>query len=176
MATARALDCYEDPGMAFTEQEVMNYSTVREAEDRLVWLIELQNVMAAYEKISAVGHAGARVWSQRAAKDLKRHAGYLCVAAGIPAPDDSDFDTEDKEFNLRAQQVEDPREWVEALIAETEGVLRRLVTLGRRAKVMQSWNKTERSVSNKFLNAVQNDKRRMELWQEELRKYKFRES
>jgi hypothetical protein len=171
VATARLYDDWEDPGMVFSDVEVKNYNTMREAEDRLLWLIDLQNTLHNYWRICENGNAGARVWSQRARDYLPAMCGYMCVATDLPACDPADFNLEDKEYALRAQQIGDIEEFVNGLRVDSEAFIRRHVTLGRKAVVAQRWPKGAVKRSNKFLHAVKNQMDMFENWSMSLAKY-----
>jgi hypothetical protein len=174
MATAKFLEYYEDPGMAFTDEEVEGFSIDRVAEARLLWLIEIQNILYCYWRLCDMGNLGARVWAEKAHKDLETLAGYHCVAAGLDAPDSSDFYRFDKDFIVAAQMIEYVEDWVREIMAQTVGLLRREVTLADRAMKVNKWKKGDRSRANKYFNAVVNQRKLMDKWVDDLKKYGLR--
>lgn len=174
MATAKVLDVWVDHGMAFSEEEVMGFSITRAAENRLLRLIEIQNIVYNYWLLCEFGNIGARAWSSKAYGRVQTLAGYLCVAANLDSADPSDFSRDDKEFVVAAQEIEFIEEWVAGLIDEIEGLLRREVTLARAARVQQNLGKPEVRLGNKYFNAVLNQRAMFEDWKERLASFSLR--
>lgn len=166
MATAKNLDEFEDYGLAFSEDEVKEYSVEKVAEERLSWLIENYNVIYCYWRISEYGNVGSRMWSKEAFKKLKPHLAYLCIAGSLPVLDYNDLGLYESEFIARAQKIEFVEDYVRELKVDTKSWLVRNVTLGRRAS--GRWNKSDRSVSNKVCNAVLNQLTLIDKWLVEL--------
>lgn len=157
MATAKIYDQYEDPGMAFTEEEVSTYSLEEECERHISRLLEVYHVAKAYSTVNTLGSLTATSICKDLARDMADRAQMFTAAVTIPFVDESDFKVTDPEFNLAAQQIESLPEWLLGLTTEWNALIRRAVTLGRRAGL----SRADKSRSNKMINAFVNEQFRL---------------
>lgn len=147
--------------MAFTEDEVRDWALGKEAEDHLLWLIEFQNVMAAYVRVSEFKSIKGGKAAVAMAKGLKGMCRQLTVAVEMDAVDESDFDVVDPDFNRQAQQIDDVRDYLEGRLSELEAYMTRHVTIFRRKGMM---SRTVRSLGNKFSNALTQEMHLLTKW------------
>ena len=159
MARAQAFNDWEDIGLGFGEDEVVNFNLVDVVERRLDRLIEIQNILAALAHIPDGLVETPRMMAKQC-RDLA--TGLVRFSAlGIEAPPDSDFNSLDREFIMEAQRIEDLYEWTIGIRTETEAWLRHHVTLMRR---LPNQSKTQISSGNKVVNCVVNQFRTMTKW------------
>lgn len=167
MAHAKDYDQYEDSGLAFSEDQVKNYNPEGEGYRRLDYLVELHNVLHAMNRLNY----GPIVWAGKYSSRIKYRATGLCAALLIEQPHSSDFFAKDNEFMLKAQKVNNWTEWADSLVNECDVYLTYVVTLGRRASAAQGWSREQKSMSNKLVNQVKNQKITMDKFAETIRAY-----
>lgn len=158
MATAEAYDQYDDPGMAFTDEQCAAYDPKAVAAVRVN---ALQNYAPLALRRSQLGEK-AKWWEKVHAKILDVMSWY-CVVAEIPGIDRElmhKLPTDDKELRkltVDARNLGTEEEFVVRWHGEAVAEMMQHVTLGRRcslSKKMSGWGKKERSLSNRVANAI----------------------
>jgi hypothetical protein len=163
MATAEAYNDYDDPGMAFGEDEVKAYKPELWAEGRVKELVERCKVVAA---LLALGEDKPVFWKSMAGW-LHNVVSWYCRVAEL---DGVDFDAlstaavKDKACIAAARKVMSlgADAWVHEWQSEADRHIRYVVTLGRRcatSKTLSGWTKRDRSISNKLANAIMGELR-----------------
>lgn len=164
MARAKAYDKWDDPGMAFSGEQIANYNIQEAGIRRMDVLIEAQNIMYAIAQIPG----GQTVVPKKISDHLKKRATDLARVLWIEQPDPTDFDSMDPEFVLAAQNVEDLWEWAINFVVDTEAWITMCVTLGRRAAIGNSWSKQDHSFSNVMINQGVIQLRTANLWVDQM--------
>lgn len=160
MATAASYDTWEDPGVAFGEDEIRGYVVSAVAEGRVRWLLHTAVVI---EKLLALPDAPKRQWWTKAQGKMVDCTTWYCIVAGLEGIDRSSVRTlpdpssaEGKSLASEALKMESG-EFMAQWIAEARAALISHVTIGRRcasARKMSGWTKKETSMSNKVANAL----------------------
>lgn len=170
MATARDLNEWEDPGLAFTEQDVQDYDIRVEAKLRLAELQDLYLVLKASQGLPY----GLQSWANNASSNVRSWMTWICRQCLIPLPEIKTWSfgpgeqEERKPYTARA--VRDGA-WViscSELDRSTQHLVR-AVTLGRRAGSLMGWNKGQKSESNKYCNALLKQREGCLHWKEVVR-------
>lgn len=157
MAKASVYDTYEDVGMAFTDQEVAEWSPKAWAEDRVLFLIQQARIL---HRRSTIPQISKPAWSEASAKRLLDVAAWYCRAMeleGISREEMLDLpeprSAEGRKLTTMAQECE-PEDWVGSMAAEAEAAMRKVVTMGRRASSRKDWKKADGKASNRLANCV----------------------
>jgi len=167
MATATSYDKWDDPGMAFTEEEIKGYSPQVFASGRIDELVHL------YQMVNLVQSGAVRInkpvfWN-KAGRKLLDKASWYAQALEVPGIDREAVEVlpepdsvEGKELMVAARELArmEPDEWLESYWQECSSMMFRVVTLGRRCSTnpaLSGWGKRDRSYSNKLANAVNNE-------------------
>lgn len=171
MATAKGYDEWEDVGLAFTAEEVDAYDPRVLAEKRVAHLIDQAQVM---ERASSIPKAEKPAWHSLAAKQLIHRASWHCKAVTLEGFDKKEALTppdprseKGKRLTARAQAVV-PSVWLAEEMDNVEACLRYAVSIGRRAEKREDWTKSNRSLSNKFCNALAQERFTLDKLNEEL--------
>lgn len=159
MATAEAYDDWDDPGMAFNDEQVESYEPQACAAVRMNWL--LGSIPLAVRR-AQLGEK-AKWWETVAAKQADLVTWYAVVAElpgvdregllGVDGVDGADL----RKLTVGARDMGDPLDWLAEWSSMVDQEMRGHVTLGRRcatSKKMSGWGKRERSISNKVANAL----------------------
>lgn len=168
MATANSYDRWEDPGMAFTEEDLASYSLASVAEGRVEACLERWRLAMCRADVGETVK-----WWTHAGKLLIRNASWYCVVAGLPglvtegvsATLPTPQSKEGKALKQKALETE-PGDWLAAWQSEAEAAVAHAVTLGRRC--VPSWSKGEKKMSNRLCNALLNEVRSCEKLRGEL--------
>lgn len=157
MATAITYDEWDDPGLAFTEDQVAGYAPSAVAAVRVNWLAE--HIPLALRR-SQLGEKSE--WWRKVADKMVDSITWYCVVAELPGIDrEKIFQLPDgeelKKLTVQARKWGEPSdvlsEW--RMLVRSEMVQH--VTLGRRcagSKKISGWGKREKSISNKVANAL----------------------
>lgn len=156
MASAAAYDSWDDPGLAFSEDEVAGWDMQKWAEERIALLHV--HFLTALRKSELPGVEKPDWWRKAADKVLDLMTWY-CVALEIPGfdreairklPDPSS--SAGKELTKKALDC-DPKDWLGMWADGAESAMRYVVTIGRR-KAGKGCTKVEKKRSNKLANCV----------------------
>lgn len=162
MATATSYDQWEDPGLAFGEDEIAGHVVSAIAEARVQWLLHMAVVI---EKLLAMPDAPKRQWWMKVQAKMVDTVTWYCRSAELQGIDRGAV----KELPLpsspaaKALATEalavcgDEQAFIEGWTAMLKGVMVHHVTIGRRcvsAKQISKWTKKESSLSNKIANAI----------------------
>ena len=157
MATAVAYDAWEDPGLAFSEEEVAAFNPQELGAARRDHLLSLWAV--AVRRADLVG-AEKPQWWKDAAKKLLDTASWYCVAMEVPAFDRELLKDElpapsTAEGKRLAKQALDasPDDFLGAWLDNAEACMRHAVTLGRRHAGKHK-NKNSKRLANKLANCL----------------------
>jgi hypothetical protein len=160
MASAAAYDEWEDPGKAFSDQEVEGYSVLKEAEARMQYL---HRQLLLVEKARTFKDHAKPAWMTKQSKRLLQVMGWLCKAVELEGFNDEEMkelplatSAAGKALAKEAQQI-DWEGWINHAIQSTEAALIYHVSLSRRCA--GRWAKRERSLSNKYANALNGQRR-----------------
>lgn len=160
MATAEAYDQWDDPGMAFTDEQCAEYDPKAVAAVRVN---ELLGYIPLALRRSQLGEK-AKWWESVAAK-MTDCVTWYCVVAELPGIDRAALHAQaelvDKkamtQLTVVARQLGEPEEFLERWQAAVRTEMVQHVTLGRRcagSRKISGWTKAQRSLSNKIANAV----------------------
>jgi hypothetical protein len=162
MATAVAYDQWDDPGLAFSEEEIAGYLPTALATQRIEMLCYQHRVIL---RAVQVGAPKPVFWAKAAAK-LLDVASWYAQAVGVTGIDreacgqlPDPKSAAGKELTVVAQRLE-PDSFITALAVDAELQMRYVVTIGRKcagATPISKWGKKERSLSNKLANAVKKE-------------------
>lgn len=158
MATASAYDQWDDPGLAFTEEDLAGWDVKVMAEERVADL--LARTRLALRRAELPDLPMPDLWKE-ASKSILNAATWWCQAVTIPGvvreeattlpPADS---PEGKALTKEALNAE-AAEWLAEWLADVEASLHHLVTIGRRCVTKGVWKgKEKKSLSNKAANAL----------------------
>lgn len=156
MATAYAYDSWEDPGLAFTDEEVANYDPWKLADARRDYLLSM---WAVVHRRSELKIEAAEWWRKAAAKILDVTSWY-CVSCEIPAFDRAALaeglppasSSQGKALTKQALD-QTPEGFLGEWQASSEACMRYAVTLGRRAVGSRRGRNLKR-ISNKLANSI----------------------
>lgn len=164
MGVAQKYDQYEDPGLAFSEEDCTTFDVQAWAVGRvetLTWMAHVWN-------------ASLNLPKPQKPKVVRRAIGYVvgCVGlytvkAEIPGRSQEEV-TGEPPFSseVKSWAIDLLNSGVERSVEEWVGSVNRemthFVTLCRRAKGAQSWTKKERSMANRLANALEIEKTRAE--------------
>lgn len=156
--------------MAFTDEEVLEFNTQRWVETQLLDLCETLRVLFRRHELDAPKPE----WTNKAAKEMRSRATWLCKVAELPTIDfEKLYDLPDvksaegKTLTKEALSL-DPEPWIAEWASRTEALTAWLVTISRRAGAKQKWKKAEWSVSNKVVNAIAGNARTFRILQGQL--------
>jgi len=159
MATAEAYDDWDDPGLAFTDEQLGEYDAKAVAAVRINYLLE--TIPLAVRR-SQLGEK-VKWWEGVAARQLDCVTWY-CVVAGLPGVDRAEVyasaEPEGKALTaltVRARDLGEPDAYLAAWTASVRSEMVQHVTLGRRctnSRKLSGWTKADRSMSNKIANAL----------------------
>lgn len=162
MATASAYDQWEDPGLAFGEDEIAGHVVSAVAEARVNWLLHMAVVI---EKLLAMPDAPKRQWWMKVQAKMVDTVTWYCRTAELQGIDRGAV----KELPLPSSPagkslakdaldlMKNEEEFVAVWNAQLKGIMVQHVTIGRRcasAKQISKWSKKESSLSNKIANAI----------------------
>lgn len=158
MATAEAYDDFDDPGLAFTDEQVKEYRPQIVASVRVNWLLEHIPLVLRRSQLGEKAQ-----WWTKVGHKMVDVVTWYCVVAELPGIDREELMKEpeaEKALTLAARKLGEPDEFLAewASLIRTEMVQH--VTLGRRcssARAISSWGKRERSISNKVANALKKE-------------------
>jgi hypothetical protein len=160
MATAEAYDQWDDPGLAFTDEQCAEYDPKAVAAVRVN---ELLGLVPLAIRRSQLGEK-AKWWETVAAK-MTDVITWYCVVGGLPGIDRAALHAQaemvDKkaltQLTVIARQLGEPEEFLAVWQASVRSEMVQHVTLGRRcagSRKLSGWTKAERSLSNKIANAI----------------------
>lgn len=171
MASASAYDEFEDAGMAFTADQVGAYQVATAIEERIAVLCRELHVVT---RRMALPGTEKPVWHQHAQRALVTSITWLLRVGSLPGKSEDELTAlpapttaAGKALTKEAQTME-PVDWCAAMLSDAENELVQAVTLGRRAQSAQSWPKAQRSLSNKYANALNGQRRAFETLRTEL--------
>lgn len=158
MATAEVYDEWDDPGLAFTEEQVAAYTPQAVASVRVNWLLEHIPIVLRRSQLGEKTE-----WWRKTADKMVDVATWYCVVAEIPGLDREMIfdlgldDAEMKRLAVAARKLGEPEEFLATWRSLVRSEMVQHVTLGRRcagSKKISSWGKREKSISNKVANAL----------------------
>lgn len=159
MATATAYNDFEDPGLAFGEEELKSWNIKEFSEERVAMLINARRILIRSLEIPQISMPALR---RHAAKNLRDISSWYCVAIEIPGIKQDvealldPHSPEGKALTKAARDL-DLADWLGDWHAPAETAMRKVVTLGRRcASVPQvsGWKKADGKLSNKLANCL----------------------
>lgn len=154
MATAEAYDQWDDPGLAFSEEQIKACNPKASAAERVNALIEIVPVVLRRSELGTKAK-----WWEKVADKMVDVITWYCVVAELPGIDREGIriHANDKAITLRAHKLGTEEEFMRIWHSTVSGVLVTHVTLGRRcasARALSGWTKKERSLSNRVANAI----------------------
>lgn len=158
MATAEAYDQWDDPGLAFSEEQISGYEPTAVAAVRVNELLELIPVVARRAQLGEK----AKWWESVGAKMLDVCSWY-CVVAELPGIDREGAleVTADgsalRKLTVAARDLGTPEDFLAEWQGKADAEMRQHVSLGRRcasSRKLSGWSKRERSISNRVANAL----------------------
>jgi len=174
MATAVAYDQWEDAGLAFSEDQLKNFSPTLVAAARVNWMVEQIPIVLRRADL-----AGLPKWWQEVARKMEDVMGWYCVVAVLPAVDRVDLHSlvnagtpaERKKQTLAAHSLGTEMEFLNAWHTEVRGTMIELVTLGRRCSsstAVSGWKKADKKMANKVANAVDREAHAIDVLRQQL--------
>lgn len=159
MARAAAYDQYEDPGMAFSSQELADYLPGSWAEERVYKLLEIVSLAKRRSEIPGTNPE----WWKEVAKSIPPLMRWYCIAIEIDSLAAAEYELPDprskagKVLTHTAQSLTE-RGFLANWQTDAEASMRYVVTIGRRAQgASKAWGKSEGRLSNKLANCVQRE-------------------
>lgn len=160
MATAEAYDDWDDPGLAFTDEQCKEYDPKAVAAVRVN---ELLGLVPLAIRRSQLGEK-SKWWTDIAAR-MTDCVTWYCVVAGLPGIDRAALHAQaemvDKkaltQLTVAARDIGEPEEFLAVWQARVRSEMVQHVTLGRRcagSRKLSGWTKADRSMSNKIANAL----------------------
>jgi hypothetical protein len=152
VATAKAYDQWEDPGLAFSDVECAEYDPQAWADQHVEGLASEYRVLLRKEHINGMDNPA---WLKEARTRLASLIRWFCVAMEIDALPDEAYalpkanTSLGRRLTITAQEL-DEAAWAAGGQARVRADLARMVTLGRRVKL----SKAERSYGNKLANCL----------------------
>lgn len=157
MATAEAYDDWDDPGLAFTDEQCKEY------DPKAVAAVRVNELLATIPLAIRRSQLGEKVkWWETVAAKMTDCVTWYCVVAGLPGIDRAALHTlpTDKALTaltVRARDLGEPEDFLDVWRASVRSEMVSHVTLGRRcagSRKLSGWGKAERSMSNKIANAL----------------------
>jgi hypothetical protein len=156
MATARAYDAYQDTGMAFSEDDIRSYDPQAWAQERVVNLQKIANLMARKAAITDVKPK----WWADFVKYIYQNIGWYCVAMEIPKPEElappDPRSVQGKALTIMAQELTE-EDALGRWRSKADSALKYVVTIGRACagnSPVSGWKKKESKLNNKLANCV----------------------
>lgn len=156
MATATAYDSWDDPGLAFSEDDVAQWDMQAWAEERVARLCAHFHVALRRSELPGIEKP---VWWRKAADKVLDLMTWYCVSMEVSGldreaarvlPDPSSV--AGKALTKQALELT-PEDWLGVWASGAEGAMRHVVTIGRR-KGGKGCTKLEKKRSNKLANCV----------------------
>ena len=157
MATAAVYDEWDDPGLAFSEEQVAAYTPQVVAAVRVNWLLE--NAPLALRR-SQLGEKSE--WWRKVADKMVDLITWYCVVAELPGVDrEAIYELPDGKaltaLTVEARRIGDPENFLAEWRSEVRSEMIQHVTLGRRcsgSRTISGWGKRHRSISNRVANSL----------------------
>lgn len=156
MATAVAYDEWDDPGMAFTDEDLVSYDPQKWADQHVLVLTGTIKSVLRHAELPKIEKPD---WWSKAADKMIDTITWFCVALEIPGIDREAIRTlpdaksaEGKALTRTALDL-NPEDWLGAMLSTSEANLRHIVTIGRRC-AGKGWDKRNRSLNNKLANSL----------------------
>lgn len=160
MAQAEAYDGWDDPGLAYSEEQIAGHRPSAYAERRVAELVADARTILA---LLALPDTPKADWWKAVEVKLVDCATWYCRVAEIPGIDRAELaalppraSAAGKELTLAAQRL-DAQSFMDAWATGAQVGMTGFVTLGRRcagATQISGWKKREKSLSNKIANAI----------------------
>jgi hypothetical protein len=158
VATASVYDEWDDPGLAYTEEQVSAYTPQAVASVRVNWLLEHVPIVLRRAQLGEKPE-----WWHKVGEKMVDVVTWYCVVAEIPGIDREMIfdlglsDDEMKKLAVAARKLGEPEEFLAVWRSLVRSEMIQHVTLGRRcagSRKISQWGKRERSISNKVANAL----------------------
>lgn len=154
MASASAYDHWDDPGLAFTEEDLASHDPQKVAEVRVAALLHRFQVAKRRAELPDLEKPQ---WWAEVSKRLLDVVTWYCVALEIPginreaAQELPPASSQEGKALTKEALNATPSDWLAEWAEEAESSARYAVTLGRRC-IGKGWPKRNRSLSNKMAN------------------------
>lgn len=161
MATAIAYDQWDDPGLAFTEEDLASWDLKAFGNERVEYLLRWHRLFLRRAEIPDMPKPE---WWKEFVKPLLNAATWYCHALGLEGVMTDAASTlppaaseEGKALTKDALNA-DPSDVAHEIMGDVEVALHHAVTIGRRCVGKGAWKKEQKSLSNKLANCLMKER------------------